>query len=570
MFFSKPKSRNVRNATRKAANKRNLQLEALENRKMMTINCSLDAAGTLSVIGDAGVDKVTVYTSGINTAVESISPTGAKTYWNMGSTVKALLIAGYGSDDVITNNTNLPATIYGGNGNDTINGGSNVDKIYGELGNDIINGNAGGDFLYGGGGSDTIRGGAGFDGIMGDDSTHDAMTIAQEAALPYSNADTIYGGADDDQMIGGLGNDVIFGGAGNDQINGGRGDDQLYGDDAMNRIFCPEDNAYAGNDTLDGGDGNDRLAGDAYNDTLYGGSNDDLLIGQDGDDKLYGQAGNDVLYGQFGSDFLDAGSINEFADGGDGLDFNAYVTTVNGAKFDDIAEGTPWAGQLLSAMSSAAAKGIDLGARISYSGLGSYAVSLFDKNSSGSYSPTTVYVKFDGKLTAYDTVAHFRGQEGESWTIIMNRALNQLLGFGRLNAAEALSAITGRAAATYNWTDASGGTAYYTNDYRLQTLYNVGNQIPTVVSTYGAGAVDTRLFSANRTYAVKNVYITGYNYVNYQYVPQYTVVLYNPEGVDNKNVGTVSGAISSGDNNDGLITISGDAFLRNFGSMSFA
>ena len=47
-------------------------------------------------------------------------------------------------------------------------------------------------------------------------------------------------------------------------------------------------------------------------------------------------------------------------------------------------------------------------------------------------------------------------------------------------------------------------------------------------------------------------------------VPQYTVLLYNPHGVDNRNVGVVSGARSSGDNSDGVIAVTGAEFKRSF------
>jgi VCBS repeat-containing protein len=77
--------------------------------------------------------------------------------------------------------TNGADTLYGGAGNDTINGGGGDDIIYGGSGNDALGGAADGDHLYGGSGNDTIT-----------------------------------GGNDDDFLIGGYGADTLTGGNGND------------------------------------------------------------------------------------------------------------------------------------------------------------------------------------------------------------------------------------------------------------------------------------------------------------------------------------------------------------------
>jgi VCBS repeat-containing protein len=57
--------------------------------------------------------------------------------------------------------------IYGGAGNDTLNGTGNSDLIYGGSGNDTIKGNDGDDKIYGGSGSDTINANNGCDTIVG-------------------------------------------------------------------------------------------------------------------------------------------------------------------------------------------------------------------------------------------------------------------------------------------------------------------------------------------------------------------------------------------------------------------
>ena len=53
--------------------------------------------------------------------------------------------------------------MFGGDGNDDLNGGGGNDDLYGGDGNDILIGRAGIDYLYGGDGNDTLTGGSGQD-----------------------------------------------------------------------------------------------------------------------------------------------------------------------------------------------------------------------------------------------------------------------------------------------------------------------------------------------------------------------------------------------------------------------
>lgn len=54
--------------------------------------------------------------------------------------------------------------------------------------------------------------------------------------------------------------------------------------------------------TIDGGAGNDNLSGYGGNDTLIGGEGNDGLNGGEGDDTLFGGKGDDYLNGGAGSD----------------------------------------------------------------------------------------------------------------------------------------------------------------------------------------------------------------------------------------------------------------------------
>ena len=70
-------------------------------------------------------------------------------------------------DDTIAGGGHHGQIIYGGAGDDTINGTGKSDLIYAGSGNDTIKGNDGDDTIYGGSGSDTINGNNGGDTIVG-------------------------------------------------------------------------------------------------------------------------------------------------------------------------------------------------------------------------------------------------------------------------------------------------------------------------------------------------------------------------------------------------------------------
>ncbi|MBT1187588.1 calcium-binding protein [Streptomyces sp. CJ_13] len=137
---------------------------------------------------------------------------------------------GQDGDDSVTVSPNLdaPATLYGGSGKDTLNGGPHADRLVGDEppgilgstaatpGNDTINGGPGNDTIFGLGGNDTISGGPG--------------------------NDTLNGNEGNDTLNGNGGNDTLTGEAGNDTLNGDEGTDTLDATDGVN-----------GNDSLDGG-----------------------------------------------------------------------------------------------------------------------------------------------------------------------------------------------------------------------------------------------------------------------------------------------------------------------------
>ncbi len=215
----------------------------------------LGGAGEDLLIGGAGDDYIQGDASGYAqrgwTLTREVIDQGDHTSYQPHLTDASVYSTASGEADVI----------YGGAGNDWINGNG---------GNDIVDGGADNDTLWGDGGDDVLLGGAGDDVLLGDNGY----------------PDTEAGG--NDLLLGGDGNDILWGNGGQDVLDGGIGDDTLnggYGNDSLQ--------GGAGDDTLNGGEGDDLLDGGEGVNTLYGGEGNDTLIGHAGD-SLNGGAGDDI------------------------------------------------------------------------------------------------------------------------------------------------------------------------------------------------------------------------------------------------------------------------------------
>lgn len=180
----------------------------------------------------------------------------------------------------------VAGTIDGGDGNDFIRGGTDVDVIFGGSGIDILRGGDGDDELNGEGGADEINGGDG--------------------------------------------HDLIDGGGGDDTAHGGTGNDDIIG--------------RAGDDSLHGGQGNDTLDGHRDNDLLHGGEGNDIVIGGLGTDTLLGGLGNDVFVFLTAADSTndaDRDRISDFEIGADLIDISALggvFTFIGEDAFSDARE----------------------------------------------------------------------------------------------------------------------------------------------------------------------------------------------------------------------------------------
>jgi len=192
---------------------------------------------------------------------------------------------GNGGPDSISTTTTFETDAQGGDGPDSLTGGSGEDELQGDDGVDTLSGLGGEDFLSGDDGNDTLLGGEGDDGLDG------------------GGNGTTTGGTD-----------VLDGGPGRD-FGGGFFRDaavSLSLDDVANDGFPGEnDNLIAIEDT-EGGDG------------------DDVITGNDGPNELFSDDGNDVVRGLGGSDSIFAGDDDDLVDGGaaaDELDCGGGVDT---------------------------------------------------------------------------------------------------------------------------------------------------------------------------------------------------------------------------------------------------
>lgn len=227
----------------------------------------------ISIYGNAGADKIAV-----------------------GSTITGSLLQGGGGGDAITANTsNTELTVRGGSGQDGItavtggnksifNGNKEHDSMF--VGNTFINSS-----IYGGEGNDTINV---LDGILdnssisGDKGNDNINDQGEAITLTLRGNSGIYGNDGDDTINfqttltaifaqGGNGNDTITGSTVADTLNGGADDDTfLY---ASRAAFIDE--TGAADEVIDLVNG-----GSGTNDTVSIGGNALIRIGQNGNDTL--------------------------------------------------------------------------------------------------------------------------------------------------------------------------------------------------------------------------------------------------------------------------------------------
>jgi Ca2+-binding RTX toxin-like protein len=364
-------------------------VESLEVRRLLSASI-LVKDGTLFVQGTPRADHIVVSNLTPNGQMPPIASlfvtiNGRTRQLDPAKIRRVRVDAGAGDDDVKMSDVsfgarelhptliseNLPATILGGTGNDTLYGSDTADSISGGSGNDLIAGGQGDDSLDGDGNSDTIAGGLGVD-VMHGGAGGDRFIGTQEDhvfggdGIDIAGIDTVFAGPHDTAPTGTsiegtgdvldhalpqfdisrLGTLTIFGTRRSDtvhleyfsevkpiylalninghsisiaadnakriQILAGDGDDTiaLEQEDGQTVHSAGATPIFV-HVTLIGGNGNDSLVGGIGSDFLSGGAGDDVLAGSDGNDTLDGGDGTDTLRGDQGTDTLLNGESND-------------------------------------------------------------------------------------------------------------------------------------------------------------------------------------------------------------------------------------------------------------------
>ena len=294
-----------------------------------------------------------------SSSADSISNTGASvsiyaysgddTIENYGSEV--YIEAGKGNDSIYNN---YPATIYAGDGADTVYSDEygNSSYIDGGAGNDsIYSNNNYGNYdmtILGGAGADTISGYYGNSSISGG-ADADIVSIGGS----YNSYNTIGGGD---------GNDTIYNSTDESTLNGDEGNDFIYntsnynfisgnaGDDFISLGSSTEENTIsggAGNDTIilqnqnhllqyASGDGNDIIEGFNRSDTLQITSGSISKAGYSGDDAIIYVGNNYII-------FKDSAERTLNLQIGNGAAFSTVLSTeidFNGGEGEDTGGGS--------------------------------------------------------------------------------------------------------------------------------------------------------------------------------------------------------------------------------------
>jgi Ca2+-binding RTX toxin-like protein len=221
--------------------------------------------------------------------------------------------------------------LYGGAGDDGLQGHDGVDTLYGGAGDDQLGSFFGTATMYGGTGNDSYRievdtdavhesAGEGTDVInvlvAGYTLPVGVSVEVLDAVTPIDHV--LVGNEFANTIVGWLGRDTLFGAGGDDSIDGSFDEDTLYGDA-----------------------GDDSLYGYAEADFLYGGDGNDTLVGYDSADRLEGNAGNDVfrVESPFDSPLAARDTVADFVQGEDHFDFTAIadMTFIGGAAFSGTA-----------------------------------------------------------------------------------------------------------------------------------------------------------------------------------------------------------------------------------------
>jgi Ca2+-binding RTX toxin-like protein len=147
----------------------------------VTVSSFAVVDGVLYVGGTTGDDRIKIIPKGRPTASDAQVKVLFSGQKRLFSGINSIVVYGQAGDDIIklAGAIRVPATLYGGDGNDRLKGGKGADVLIGGEGNDHLNGHQGNDILVGGAGSDRLLGGPGDDiliaGLLAYENDPDAL-----------------------------------------------------------------------------------------------------------------------------------------------------------------------------------------------------------------------------------------------------------------------------------------------------------------------------------------------------------------------------------------------------------
>lgn len=139
-----PSGHSPRRRPRSRTNLRPLGVESLESRTLCAVDVSLSGEGMLRIIGDGDHNYVDVLRDGDQISAYTVrnrldaAPDDAIVHTIASSAVDQIFFDGMAGDDYFINRLELPAVVFGGEGDDTLVAGTGRNSLYGEAGlNDL-------------------------------------------------------------------------------------------------------------------------------------------------------------------------------------------------------------------------------------------------------------------------------------------------------------------------------------------------------------------------------------------------------------------------------------------------
>ena len=264
-------------------------------------------------------------------------------HFRLSANVDNLILVG--GADLQGYGNSLVNLLYGGSGNDILDGAGGADAMFGGAGNDAYIVDNAGDFVFenAGEGADTVY-----------STAHFRLAADLDYLVLQGSADLQgYGNSLSNVLFGNTGNNILNGEGGADAMFGGAGNDAYFVDNAgdlvteavgagNDTVFASVDYALTANvDNLVLQDGALEGTGNSGVNAIFGNSGNNTLDGGGGADALIGGAGNDTFV--FNAGQANGDAVVDFSTG-DVLVFAGFAT----GTFMQIGATNQW--QILSGL----------------------------------------------------------------------------------------------------------------------------------------------------------------------------------------------------------------------------